>query len=42
MQEEVIKLASQHKVDIQTAVDYYLMGGYEHAEHLSTIILQHF
>jgi hypothetical protein len=31
MQEDILKLASQHPITIQEAIRYYLMGG-EHAD----------
>lgn len=37
MQEEIKKLASHHTVNIKTAQEYYLMGGYEHGDYLCTL-----
>jgi hypothetical protein len=37
MQEEVKKLAREHTVNIEKAIEYYMMGGYEHADYLCTL-----
>lgn len=34
MQEEVNKLTREHTVNIETTYEYYMMGGYKHAEYL--------
>lgn len=37
MQQDVKKLAQEHSVTINEAYDYYLMGGYKHAEYLCSL-----
>ena len=37
IQEDIKKLASHHTVDIETAKEYYMMGGFEHADYLCTL-----
>jgi len=37
MKEEVLKLAREHTVTIEQAYKYYMMGGYEHGDHLCSL-----
>jgi hypothetical protein len=38
MQKEVEKLASEHNLTIEQTLKYYMMGGYEHADYLCSLV----